>query len=182
VSDNRIELLKYKLKKELNIGSIAGFIGFAFFLILYFIGLQPLGMFSLVGVSIPIVMLFFGNQFIKKHIFGGNMSFGLVFQSSLTMCLVYASMFAMLVYLFSISISADMTQVIYERSVEEFEIVGNLAAKTNQNGIDQDALTEHLKLLKETSLGDLVWQEFSSKLFGGLILSLFAGLIFKSKR
>ncbi|MCI5058928.1 MAG: DUF4199 domain-containing protein [Flavobacteriales bacterium] len=180
--EDRVQLLKDKLKRELNLGSLAGLIAFGFFLILYYLGLQPLGIFSLFGVSIPILMLIFGAQNIKNKIFGGRMSFGLVFQSSLTMCLIYASMFAMLVYVFGVLIPEDLMTDIYERSQEEFALLEKFANQTEQEGIDQVAVEEHLKLLKEKDLGTTVWEEFSTKLFGGLILSLIAAFIFKTKR
>jgi hypothetical protein len=158
----------------LNYGSLAGIASFAFFLILYLLGYNPLGGLSWLGAWIPIVFIVLG---IKKHRdenLDGYISYGQALGQGTMISIVFASFFAILVYLFGTLIDGTIVDAVVQESIEALEKARGF--------MSEEMIDMTIEQLEQTTIGNLAMTDFWNKFFGGFIVSLIVSAILKRNK
>ena len=162
------------LKYVMNNGVIAGLINLAAQIILYFLGMNPLGTSSWL-LAIIIIMLIVKGVKNWRDINGeGYITYGEAFRTGAALSFFYASFAAVMFYLFMISVGTDIMQMQIDEVMKGME----QAEKFMGAEMTDQIITE----MKKMSEGRMCWGDFQNKLLGGVIISLIvAGVLKKNK-
>jgi hypothetical protein len=165
-------------RTPLNYGSIAGLISFGIFLLIYVMGKNPLGNMSLLGIWVPVVFIYLG---IKKHrdtFFKGYISFGQAFGQGALTSFIYASLFAILVYIFGIFVDDTIVDLFITEAIQAMDQVSGMLSEEMYNEMYDKFIEE----LEGITLSAISLSEFRSKLIWGIIISLVVAAFLKKKK
>jgi hypothetical protein len=162
------------IKLPLNYGSMAGVAAFVIFLLIYVAGGNPLGGMSWLAAWVPILFIVLG---IKKHRdqnLGGYISYGQALGTGVIISLVFASLYAILVYLFGTLIDDVIVTMTKEESMKGMDAMSQY--------LSEEMYDQIIEELEKTSVVTLARGELFNKTFGGIIITLIAAAFLKKSR
>ena len=181
----------------LNGGSLAGISAFIYFLILYagigtswqvmdlgnpFLNelmtlyVHPFGAIKMLGVCIPIYFMYRSVKRFKAIECEGFIEFGRAFRIGVMFTFIYASLSAMLTFLFGTSIDASFVTYANEIDVRLFEMARNMGEEMPLGAVD-----EQIEALEQRDLAHFAASELWSKSISGFIIALIVAAIIKQK-
>lgn len=153
------------LKTALNYGAISGLCSFAFFLLLYFTGLFPLGPASWLGCWIPVVFMVFGTRHHRDHELNGNISYWTAFRGGFLVATCGGLLFALLLYLFGTVMAPGFTDMFKQESYNALEQTKSITESMLGKGMYDEAVRN----IDKITLSSIAFQEFMYKSLGGLL-------------
>lgn len=160
-------------KTSLNIGTLAGIIAFCIFLLMYAVGVSPLGMGKFLGFWVPIAAIFGSGLKIRKDVLGGNMSFSQAFISGLLTVLVWCTFKGFCIYIF---ITTFENHVI-EQYLDFIRWYFEMAEKTgNADLIKQLNMND---VIAAATPGNLMMGDISNNIIFGSAVAFISAFILK---
>lgn len=166
------------LKTALKYGAIAGLGNFVFFLLLYFMGKNPLGNWSWAGVWITILVLVFGTKYHRNNDLGGYMSYGRGLGIGMLIIAFNALLFALLAYCFGTIIDSSIPQMMINEFMESMEKARKFLGEDKY----QTIMDTFEKNKDQFTMGKVALGDFETKVIGGFIECLIIAGIFTRKR
>ena len=151
-------------KVMLNYGAMCGLASFAFFILLYYLGYNALGLASLLGAWIPVVFICLATGYFRDRIAGGFMTYGQGFRIGFLTASAGAFLFALMIYIYGTALNPDFVEIYKTGAMEELE-----KYKTPLMEQMYDASIEGIK---NTTMFAIAQDAFLSKTFGGVLISL----------
>jgi len=173
------------LKTAIKFGTITGLGNIAFFFLLYFMGKNPLGNWSWLGVWIPILLIVLGTKEHRNKDLGGYMNYRRGLGMGMMITLFTAILFSMFVYTFGNFFDANILQMQKDEITTGMQAIDeNKDAMIKIIGEDKyDKSMEAMQKSHDTMTMALVSMgQFEIKLFGGFIISLIVAAFVKKKR
>ena len=163
-----------KSKIQLNYGTIAGLVGFVFFLIYYIFDADPFGLISWVSFWVPALFMYLGTKNFRDKLANGYISYWQAFFSCLLIAMVQASLVNMLVYLFGIVVDHSFVQLHINETLAYYD---KYASR-----IPKDKMKQIVDKIKGITLSKLVIGDFVNKVVGGIIVALILAGVLKKNR
>lgn len=160
-----------QIRIQFNYGTIAGLLTFAAFLLSYFIGINPLGAIKLISLAFPVLFILQGVRKVRDVELNGYMTFRKGLAVGWFISLVYASMYAMLVYLFGVLISDGFFYMHIEESIAMFE--------ASREVLGEERINTWIAETNEHTLSSVAFGDFNSKMAAGILISLIIAGVLK---
>lgn len=157
----------------LNYGALSGLSCFGMFLLLYFLGFNPLGSISIVGIWIPVVFICLSTKTYRENELEGFMSYKQGIKIGFFTALSGGLLFAFLIYIFG--------RIIDENLVENYKKEFIVQLEATKSFFSDKMYDMYMTSINEQTMSKLAFSEFISKAIGGLIVSLITAAIFKKQ-
>jgi hypothetical protein len=164
-------------RTALNYGAISGLAGFAFFLLLYFVGIFPLGYGSWLGFWIPIVVMVMATKNYRE-LNGGYINYWTAWGVGFLTAACGGFLFGLLVYIFGKIGVRDFLDQYKAINLEAMEKSRALAVDFMGEKMYEDAVEN----LDKLTLSNVAMQEFMNKSFGGMLFGLITAAILQKKQ
>ncbi len=156
------------MRTALNIGALYGLSSFAFFLLMYYGGLNAWGASAWLGVWIPIVFTIWSIRFYRDRECGGYITYWRAFRTGFTTIMCGALLMGLLLYLFGLTGAPDLLDNYKEEMMKGVE-----ESATMMKGFFSDKFYDMMvENINKTTLTSLASSDFFNKCFGGAIISL----------
>ena len=166
------------LKTSIKYGTILGLGNFIIFLVVYFMGKNPLGNWSWLGFWIPVIILILGTNEHRNHDLGGFMSYGRGLGVGMLITTFGALLFCVVLVSFGQFIDASLPQM----QIDEF-YAGMEQAKKYLSEDKYDKIMSAFESTKgDFTMTKIATGNFEVKLLGGFIISLITAGVFSKKR
>ncbi len=166
------------LKTSIKYGTILGLGNFIIFLVVYFIGKNPLGNWSWIGLWIPILLIILGTKEHRNSDLGGYITYGRGLGIGMLITLFGALLFSVVLVSFGQFIDASLPQM----QIDEF-YAGMEQAKKFLSEEKYDKIMSTFEANKaEFTMTKIAISNFEVKLVGGLIISLITSGFISKKR
>lgn len=161
------------VKLPLNYGTMAGIALFAAFLLFYYTGFNPLGNISWLVAWVPVLFIVNGIRAYRDEYSEGYIKYGKALTTGLFITFIYASLFALLIYLFGSYINSGFLDLYLADAYAAMETAKKfLSAEMHSQAVEQ---------LDNTTIALLAMQDFHNKILGGLVISLITAAFLKRK-
>ncbi len=165
-------------KTALKYGTITGLGNFVFFLLIYFMGKNPLGNWSWLGAWISILLIILGSKEHRNLDLGGYMTYGRGLGMGTLITVFGALLFGVLLYSFGNFIDAGLAQM----QIDEF-YQGMEQAKKYLSEDKYSKIMETFEANKsDFNMSKIAISNFEIKVLGGFIVSLVTAGILSKKR
>lgn len=155
-------------KVILNYGGGSGLSSFGMFLLIQWIGWNPLGQASLLGLWIPVVFICLATGYYRDHILDGTISYGQAFRVGFLTCSAGALLFALFLYIYGTIINPGLVDVYKQYLMEGIEQSKIFLGEDMFEKIYQSSLEN----LDKTTMYTIASSDFFNKTFGGFLVSL----------
>lgn len=163
-------------KSSVNYGAMCGLAGFAMFLIIYWMGFNPLGQASLLGIWIPPLFVYLSVKYYRNEILnGGPISFMEAFRAGFLTAASGALLYALIVFIFGQVIDPNLLDNYKEVMISDLEATESSMRSIFGDGY-YDAVYEDFK---NKTMSGLASGEFGGKIIGGIFYSIIFALILK---
>jgi hypothetical protein len=153
----------YMYKTSLNIGTLAGIAAFLVFLVLYYIGISPIGFGKVMGFWIPVVAVVWTNMKVRDKVLGGFMTYMQAFTIGIITIIVWCTFKGFCMYIFMTAFDQHVL-VQYQHFVESFN------GFMERTGQDTSTLDELSQIAKEATPWGLMISDISNNtLFGSFV-------------
>ena len=162
----------------INGASLAGAIAFGLFLTSYhLLSLNPFGAIKFFGLAVPALLMYNAVKKYKEIEGEGFLTYGKGFLTGVIFTFVYASLSAMLVYLYGLIIDGSFVQFFID------DILRSLGEAKEQiiSLTGEDSYKERIEEFQNFDLASLALGDFQSKTMGGFIIALIVAAILKQK-
>ncbi|MEQ9188681.1 MAG: DUF4199 domain-containing protein [Cryomorphaceae bacterium] len=180
----------------LNGGSLAGLFAFLWFLVLYFamgaefvmvdfseeflreamtIRIHPFSAVRAFGVVIPSIFMFRYIKQFKIEEGEGFITFGRAFQVGVMFTFIYASLTAMLIFLFGSLVDGSFVDFANTHDLRVLELTKEAGESVFVN------LDEQMELIEQRDLGSFALMDFWKKTSSGFIIALIVAAVLKQK-
>src|SRR5688572_9877069 len=154
-------------KNALNMGTLAGIASFMLFLILYYIGISPLGVAKIIGIPVPIILLVLLGLRTRKLIPPEELSKMLVFKQLLlkgfVMIMVWCSFKSFCIYIFITIFEPDVIAQYIEFTKNYIAFLDKLSPEDISSLVDMEAIE------RDATPGALaVADAVNNTIFGGI--------------
>ena len=156
---------------SVNYGVFSGLTTFAFMIILYYCGLNPLGNWGWLGFWIPILFICLGTIHQKNKLQEGFITYGQGLWLGVLMKLVASFTSAVLVY----ALCEFLDKSLVERNIEE-AMTGMEKAK---DFLSEEMYEKAVEAIEQMTPREVAIGVFNSKLFGGLFVSLITAAVYR---
>jgi hypothetical protein len=163
------------LKTALNYGALSGLLSFAFFLILYWSGLNPLGPASWMGVWIPVLMMVLSTRHYRQYENGGFLAYWQGFRTGFFTAASSAFVFGALVWLFVTVIDGEVLELYKQESLQAFELTEGMM----KSMVGDSAFEQSIENINNMEIGDLVSADVFNKILGGLLTAFITAAFLK---
>lgn len=132
-------------------------------------------MFPVKYIGVPIVMILipYSMIMVRNKVYNGYISYGQTLVSGIIITLVYASLSAILIFLFLKFFDASIIDEFRNYSYEELEKTSSF--------FGDDMMDRMMEELEKMSPASVAMGEFFNKMIGGIIIALLAGIFVKRK-
>lgn len=164
------------VRTGIKFGFFGALAGFAFILILYFVGVNPYGQLSWWAfLPIPVVIFRGISSYKKQH--NAELGFLKALATGLFIAVIIALLSAVLLYLLGSLTGAEPLQ----RHISEMKILfGKTSAEAlKANVLSQKTIDETYRQIENTTLTDLVIDDFIKKFFVGFISAIIGAVFFR---
>jgi hypothetical protein len=166
------------LKTSIKYGTILGLGNFIIFLIVYFMGKNPLGNWSWIGVWIVILLIILGTKEHRDKDLGGFMTYGRGLGIGMLITILGGLLFCVIMVSFGQFIDASIPQM----QIDEFYAgMEKMKSLLSQEQYDKIMVTFEMTKDKFT-MPQIALSNFEIKLVGGLIISLITAGVFMRRR
>ncbi len=166
------------LRYALHFGGIQGVATFAIFLLLYWMGINPLGNASWLGAWIPVLIIAKATRSYRDHELEGFISYSEGFRMGLFTAIAGGLLSALLIFIFCTLVDSTIVDEFKEQTLSQLELV-----EAQMKGLMGDTLYENaVETYNNINLQSIVSSEFFNKLLGGLIISLITAAIYKKDK
>lgn len=180
----------------LNGGSLAGLFAFLWFLVLYFamgaefvmvdfseeflkeamtIRIHPFSAVRGLGIVIPSIFMYRYIKQFKIEEGEGFITFGRAFQVGVMFTFIYASLTAMLIFLFGSLVDGSFVDFANTHDLRVLELTKEAGESVFVN------LDEQMELIKQRDLGSFALMDFWKKTSSGFIIALIVAAVLKQK-
>ena len=159
------------LRTALNYGALSGTSCFGFFLLLYFMGFNPLGNLSWLGAWIPVVFICLSTSHFREYEAEGFISYSRAFKAGLLTAIAGALVYASMIYIFGSFIDHSLVDI-YKNDL------GDQLEKTKAL-INDNLYEKALEGLNQTTMYSIAFGDFFTKCIGGFIVSLVTAAVYK---
>ena len=166
-----------QFRTSLYYGFFSAISCFIFFLIIYFIGKNPVGNWSWLGFWIPILFMILGVKAHRDIDLGGTINYGHALGTSFIVAVSGALMFAILAYLFGILIGTNIPSMMISESAEQIEKAKQYMGETMYEKAMMSL--EEMKGNTFYALFKIMLGDFEGKVIGGFIVSLLVAAFMK---
>src|SRR4051812_4344691 len=108
-------------KTSLNYGAMSALACFAMFVLMYWLGKNPLGPASWLAVWIPPTFIIFSIRHFRDHIRGGFISYGDAFFTGFLTAASCALLYGLMIYIFCTVVDSSILDALKESSLAELE-------------------------------------------------------------
>lgn len=159
-----------------NGGSLAGAIAFALFLVIYYgLGSNPFGMWKFLILVVPAVLMYRSVRNYRETEGEGFLTYGQGLMAGIVFGFVYASLNAMLIYLYGLTIDGGYVEAF---KLDNLETLGQ--SKDQLIGfIGENQYREMINEIESMTLGGLAFGDFQSKSIGVFLMALIVAGILK---
>ncbi len=162
-------------KSSVNYGAINGLICFAMFLLIYWMGFNPLGQASLLAVWVQPLFIWLSVRYYRDELLQGQITFSEGFRAGMLTALGGALLYALLVYSFGKVIDAGLLDNYKEIMLTDLE-----KTETELRGLFGDKYYDSVfEDIKNKTLTGQAVSDFISKVMGGVVFSIIIALILK---
>jgi hypothetical protein len=156
-------------------GTFNGIAVFAYFIILWAVGRNPLGAWSFLGWVLPVVFTSIAIRDYRDHDLGGYVTYGRAFSAGMLLSVFAGFLFAALMYVFIIFFAHNIPQMQIDDFYANMEKVRGMISEDKY-----DLLMQKFEASKDNfTPGNLAISAFEERIFGGLIISLIIAAIYK---
>ena len=167
------------LKTALNYGSIGGIVTFLFLMILFALGINPLGPASWVCSWVPIVFIVKATINYRDHENGGMITYLQGIQLGFMTEFFGALILSLLLYIVGTLLSPELFSDYIADSLAKIQRED--VRKMTEELIGEATYEKSIEALQNLTFSAFLYSEFLWKTFGGLLVSLFTAAIFKHK-
>ncbi len=165
-------------KHFMNYGGVAAFVSFALFLLIYFLGMNPLGNYSWLGAWVIIVLIYKGIKDFRDQLSEGFISYGKALSVGMMLVFFYSLLYGLLTFISSSLLFPEIVEVHKTEVMTGMEKLRTMLSEEQFESM-YDKME---KALEEFTLSNIIIGDFWNKIIGGLIISLIvAGILKKSK-
>jgi len=166
------------LRYALHYGGIQGVATFALFILLYMIGINPLGNASWLGAWIPVLIISKSTRSYRDNELEGFISYGEGFRMGFLTAAAGGLLSALLVFIFCTLVDGTLIDEFKNQTLMQLEQVEN-----QMKGLIGDTFYDNaVDTYNKINLQTVVSGEFFNKLLGGLIISLITAAIYKKDK
>ena len=165
-------------KTAVNFGAMSGLSCFAIFVILYKLGINPLGPASWLAVWIPPAFIVIATKRFRDYECGGFISFSMAFRAGLLTAISGGFLYALIVYIFGTLIDPALIDDFKELMLADLEQTESMIRSIVGDSVYEQSIEE----MKNTTLKSIAMTDFFYKFFGGIIISLITAAILKRNR
>jgi hypothetical protein len=158
-------------KVLLNYGAMSGLSSFGFFLLLYYMGVNPLGMGAWLGSWIPIVFICLATGFMRNKVMGGFITYRQALRIGFLTAVSSGFLFALLVYIFGTVIQPGL--------IEEYKAGMVADMEQSKSLLPSEMYETALENLEKATLFNIVSADFFYKCVGGFLVSLITAGFYK---
>ena len=160
----------------LNGASLAGLIAFALFLTSYYVlSLNPFGAIKFFGLAVPALLMYTAVKKYKEVEGEGFLTYGKGFVAGVMFTFVYASLSAMLIYLYGLLIDGSFVEFFINDNLQSL----GEAKEQILAFMGEDTYKEMIAEFQKFDLASLAMGDFQSKTIGGFIIALIVAAILK---
>jgi mannose/fructose/N-acetylgalactosamine-specific phosphotransferase system component IIC len=158
-----------KLKLPLNYATMAALASFCLFIVAYLSFSNPLQYAAYLMFWVPIVGIIFSMKKYRDDENGGFATYGEMLRTGIVFTLVYASMYAILFFIFNYFIDTSLIEKFKENSLAEIE-----KAQEQLSGTMASFMDKAMEEIEKLDIQKLSFNEFINRFIWGLIISLIA--------
>lgn len=166
------------MRTALQYGAYSGLSCFAFFLLLYYSGHNPLGKWSWLGAWIPIVFIAVGTKHFRDVVLDGYINYGKALSIGTLISAAAAITFSLLVYCFGSVIATSLAEMQFNDAVNTLEkgkdILGEEWYEKTMTQLEESKNT--------ITTASIAFNDFFSKSLGGFIVSLIVAAFYKREK
>ena len=152
-------------RTALNYGALSGLGSFAVFLILYFLGINPLGPSSWAGAWVPLLFMVLASRHYRNFENGGYLIYWQAFRISLLTATAGGIVFGVLSWAFVKMIDPSILDTFKQQSLEALEMTeGMMKSMMGEAAYDQSIESINNMHMEDVAMSDVFY-----KMFGGLL-------------
>lgn len=160
-----------QLRIQLNYGTIAGLLTFAAFALFSLAGLNPLGEVKYLSLAFPVVFIILGIRKIRDTELNGYITYRQSLSIGWFISLIYASLYAMMVYLFGLFVTDSFFHLHMTESIAALEAL--------REWVDAETVNKWISEAREMTLSALAFGDFNGKMMAGMAISLIIAAILR---
>jgi hypothetical protein len=160
-------------KNSLNIGTLAGIMAFTLFLLLYYIGISPLGIARFIGMPIPIMAVIWAGLKTRNQVLGGTMTFTQAFLSGSVTVLVWCTFKGFCMYIFMVAFKQHVIEQYIQFWNDYVEFVRVFSKEDASQYIDLELLA------KDATPSLLMMGDITNNIIFGSFISMVIAFIIK---
>ena len=162
-------------KTAANFGAMSALSCFAMFLILYYLGVNPLGPASWLAVWVPPLFIVLATKRFRDFESGGFISYSTAFRIGFLTATCGGLLYALIVYIFGTLIDPALIDNFKEMMLADLEETESLMRSVVGDSVYEQSIEE----MKNTTLKTIAMTDFFYKCVGGLIISLITAAVLK---
>lgn len=159
------------LKYALNYGLIGGLCLFGMFLLIYLLGMNPLGNAGWLAIWVPFVFIYLSMKNTRDKLLNGEMSYGKAFIVGMATVVAYAIAGNMLNFLFISTISPQIFTEFIDQTILDLEKVEGI--------LGPDMYDKAIESLDKSTALSNTFSTIMNQTIGGLIICLIFAIFMK---
>jgi len=153
------------LKTALNFGALSGLGSFSVFLILYWLGFNPLGAASWMGAWVPILLMILSCRHYRNVENGGFLFYWPAFRLSFLTACAGALIYGALTWAFVTIIDSSILDSFKQQSLEALELTEGMM----KSMMGEAAFEQSVESINNMNMGDVASSDVFNKMLGGLL-------------
>jgi hypothetical protein len=162
-------------RSSVNYGAMSALTCFAMFLLIYWMGSNPLGPASWLAVWIPPLFIYFSIKYYRNKVLGGTMKFGEGFMAGMLTAISGGILYSLLIVIFGKIIDPNLIDNFKETMLLDFEKNEKMMREFMGDNIFERGIED----IKNMTLSQQASSDFFTKTIGGTIYSLIIAGILK---
>ncbi len=165
-------------RTAMQFGAYGGLSKFVFFLLLYFVNVNPLGNWATLGYVLTILFIVLGTRFHRDKDLGTYITYGRALGIGFAISTFISLLYSFMVYIFGMIIDPSILDAYKKESLKALDEASKmLQSETLQANMDQV-----VQQMEKLSMTDIAQSVFLNGIFSGLFTALIVALIFKRNR
>lgn len=161
----------------MNYGAMAALSCFAMFMLIYLMGINPLGPASWMAVWIPPLFIYLSIRYYRNELSGGYVKFADAFRAGMLTSFGCALLYALMVYIFGKIADPGLMDSFRETMLQNLE-----TTETEMRNMLGDTMYERsVEEMKNMTLANQAFSDFLYKIISGTVFSLIFAAIMKKK-
>jgi len=166
------------IKHSLNYGALSGTGCFAVFLLLYFLGVNPLGNSSWLAAWIPVVVICVSTKAYRENELEGFMTYGEAWNVGTFTGIAGAMLHALLIYIFLKEFDANLIESFKTENIDNLKKMESELKGLIGSSVFETTLESYKRLDVKTVCSS----DFFNKTIGAILVSLITAAIFKRNK